>query len=150
MDGVTAAAPAGSAPDFWILMIKTLGGLCLVLAALMGTLYLLKRLTRPQEARQKGMIRLLSTFYLAPKERLHLMEVMGRKILIAVSAQGITRITEFGEHDEAWEEMTGEDSPAVHNSLFRNLLARLTGEPLAREPKATPPEPEQPFLPNDR
>lgn len=144
MDGVTSAAPA------WILMLKTLGALCLVLAALMGTLYLMKRLTRPQEARQKGMIRLLSTFYLAPKERLHLMEVMGRKILIAVSAQGITRITEFGDHEEAWEETAGEESPAAQNSLFRNLLARLTGEPLARESKTTPPEPEQPLAPNDR
>ena len=150
MDGVTSAAPAASAPDFWILMLKTLGALCLVLAALMGTLYLMKRLTRPQEARQKGMIRLLSTFYLAPKERLHLMEVMGRKILIAVSAQGITRITEFGDHDEAWEETAGEESTVAQNSLFRNLLARLTGEPLARESKATPPEPEQPLEPNDR
>jgi|GEM_PF-2100447 len=149
MDGVTAAAPAASAPDFWILMIKTLGALCFVLAVLMGALYLLKRLTRPQEARQKGMIRLLSTFYLAPKERLHLMEVMGRKILIAVSAQGITRITEFGDHEEAWDETTGEESPAVQNSLFRNLLARLTGEPPAREGKTTPAEQGQPLLPND-
>lgn len=149
MDGVTAAAPAGSAPDFWILMIKTLGGLCLVLAALMGTLYLLKRLTRPQEARQKGMIRLLSTFYLAPKERLHLMEVMGRKILIGVSAQGITRITEFDDSVDVWEETAGENSTVPQDSLFRNLMVRLTGDS-GRETQAPPVDPEKALMPNDR
>lgn len=126
MDGL-AVAQSSTVPDFWILMIKTLGGLCLVLGILMGVLYLLKHMTRPQRGpRSKGMISLVSSFYLAPRERLHLMDVMGRKILIGVTAQGITRIAEFENLDCESLEQTPEQQ--LPDSIFKNLLSKLTRE----------------------
>lgn len=128
MDGMTAV-PAGTVPDFWILMVKTLGGLALVLGLLMGVLYLLKHLTKPQRGvKGKGMIRLVSSFYLAPRERLHLMDVMGRKILIGVTPQGITRITEFTDFDAECGEMAEEPQGTVQDSLFKNLITRISRE----------------------
>lgn len=128
MNGL-AVAQSSTVPDFWILMIKTLGGLCLVLGILMGVLYLLKHMTRPQRGqRSKGMISLVSSFYLAPRERLHLMDVMGRKILIGVTAQGITRIAEFENLDcECGEQPSEQPMP---DSIFKNLLSKLTRETL--------------------
>jgi flagellar biosynthetic protein FliO len=128
MDGL-AVAQSSTVPDFWILMIKTLGGLCLVLGILMGVLYLLKHMTRPQRGpHSKGMISLVSSFYLAPRERLHLMDVMGRKILIGVTAQGITRIAEFEDLNCECGEQASEQPVAVTDSIFKNLMSRLTRE----------------------
>lgn len=128
MDGL-AAAQAGSVPGFWILLIKTLGGLCLVLGVLMGFLYLLKYLAKPGlRKREKGMISLVSSFYLAPKERLHLMDVMGRKILIGVTAQGISRIAEFEDMDHEIVKQEDVSEQGGDASMFRNLITRISRE----------------------
>jgi flagellar protein FliO/FliZ len=135
MDG-TAAVQAGSVPGFWVLMVKTIGGLCLVLGVLVGVLFILKYLTRPgvrPGKKDKNAIRLVSTFYLAPKERLHLMDVMGRKILIGVTAQGINRIAEFDETYADAEEDTPEEAQPGVRSMFRDILARIGRESVPAE-----------------
>ena len=137
MNGITAAQ-AGTVPDLWVMMLKSLGGLCIVLGVLMGVLYLLKMLTQQKGRPREGeMIRLLSSFYLAPKERILLMEVLGRKILIGVTAQGITRITEF-ENTGLEAQNPAYDQPAASgDSFFKNLMSRIARETSTPEPSET-------------
>ncbi len=114
--------------EFWILMFKTLGGLCLVLGLLMAVLFALKHMTRPKGGQARGMIRLVSSFYLSPKERLHLMDVMGRKILIGVTSQGISRIAEFDGPDEPVTE-GAEEAPAMFvDSLFKDVFSKISAK----------------------
>ena len=111
--------------NVWVMMIKSLGMLCVVLGVLIGVLYALKKFTQATgRAGDKGVIRMISAFYLTPKERVVLMEVMGRKILIGVTPQGITRITEFeGDMDDEPAESHSSDNP-----MFKGILSRMTGE----------------------
>ncbi len=92
-----AAATTSSAPDLWFTLMKTVAMLSLVLGVLIGVLYLLKRvLNRRQGVGTAGIIRMVASFYLAPRQRVVLLEVAGEKVLIGVSAQHITWLSKIG------------------------------------------------------
>ncbi|MBU1168205.1 MAG: flagellar biosynthetic protein FliO [Proteobacteria bacterium] len=121
MNGLTST-PLISGSDFWIMIFKSLGMLCLVLGILVGILYFIRKINQAQgEGRDKSMIRHLSTFYLAPKERVVLLDVMGRKILIGVTQQNITNITEFPECLEKEDE----EEP---RPFFKTILRKAAKE----------------------
>jgi flagellar protein FliO/FliZ len=138
-----ASTPLVTGPDFWLMILKSMGMLCLVLGLLIGLLYLLKRLT---EARGVGsgrsMIRLLSSFHLTPKEKVVLLDVMGRKLLIGVTGQSITPLMELPA--DAWDENTEMDSHPEQPPLFKHLLARLV-----RDNTPAPMEKDQPPAPQN-
>lgn len=122
-----ATAPLLGDTSIGLLMVKSLGMLLLVLGILIGVLYLLKRMSQSRAGlKDKTMIRHMSTFYMAPKERVVLLDVMGRKILIGVTPQSITHIADL-------DHIQGEDHMPVEargqDSAFRNLLKRLSREP---------------------
>lgn len=121
MNEITAA-PLISNAGIGIMILKSLGMLCLVLGILMGILYVVKRVTQTQTGRRdRSMIRHLSTFYLAPKERVVLLDVMGRNILIGVTPQTITHLTEI----ESMDEGLPPEEQAPHEPFLKSLLSRL-------------------------
>ena len=108
-----------------LMIFKSLGMLCLVLGLLIGILYLLKRMSQSKTGlKDKTMIRHMTTFYMAPKEKVVLLDVMGRTILIGVTPQTITHIADI-DHIKN-EDIQAE--PKASDSVFKNILSRLTRE----------------------
>ena len=107
------------------LVLKSMGMLCLVLGILIGILFLLKRLSQSRAGyKDKPMIRQISTFYMAPKEKVVLLDVMGKKILIGVTPQTITHIADMDHIEDENEQPL----PSMETSLFKNLLTRLSAD----------------------
>jgi flagellar protein FliO/FliZ len=107
--------------NVWVMMLKSLGMLSIVLGILVGVLYLMKKFTHAGGRHgERNMIRMISAFYLTPKERVVLMDVMGRKILIGVTPQGINKISEF--YDEDVEPV---QEPVEENNGFRQIITGM-------------------------
>ncbi len=68
--------------------------LALIVALVVALGYVVKRLNHGG-LRNAGDIKVLATTYLGPKERILLIEVKGRQILLGVNAQTIRALSEF-------------------------------------------------------
>ena len=77
-------------PDLVGAGVKTFATLCVVLGLLILVLYLAKRFfMNRNSANSDTMFKTLSSYYLAPKARIMLIEVMGEKLVIGVSQDNI-------------------------------------------------------------
>ena len=77
-------------PDLWMTMLKSLGMLSLVLGLLIAVLYLARQLFfRKGGMAGNGVIKMLASYHIAPKERIVLMDVLGEKLLIGITPQQI-------------------------------------------------------------
>jgi flagellar protein FliO/FliZ len=108
-----------SVPDLWITLLKSFGMLCVVLALLIALLWLMRRLYHGGGSRQPGLIRIRSSAYLAPKERIVLVDVMGEKLLLGVTPQQINLLARVSDENGAYEE-----SPQEPKAGFRSLFKR--------------------------
>lgn len=68
--------------------------LALIVALVVALGYVVKRLNHGG-LRNAGDIKVVATTYLGPKERILLVEVNGRQILLGVNAQSIRALSEF-------------------------------------------------------
>lgn len=120
-------------PDLWITMLKSGSMLILVLAVLLGVLYWVKKILAGQNSLHgHGVIRQIATHHLAPKEKVVLLDVLGQKILIGITAQSISRLgTIDAEFDPASlpETNTG--------SIFSGILRRSVNKQTAQGPAQT-------------
>lgn len=81
---------SGAVPGFWLMMLKSIGMLCVVIAFLVGVLYVIKKFSETRSGRMnKSLIKMLGSFHIGPKERLMLIDVMEKKILIGVTQHSI-------------------------------------------------------------
>ena len=79
--------------NVWILMFKSLGMLCIVLGILIVLLYVMKRFSSNKWSQSTpGSIKTLATHYIAPKEKIVLIDVLGEKILIGATPQTINTL----------------------------------------------------------
>ncbi len=108
-------------PDLWITLLKSAAMLSIVLAVVICVLLLIKRLFHYRGGYgEHGVIRMLASCYVAPKERILLIDVMGEKILIGVTTQSITCLANMGKVKEP--EIIND--PASRGA-FMNLLKGL-------------------------
>lgn len=106
-------------PDFGLMVLKGGGALLLVLALLFLSLYVLRRLSFLRAG--GGRMRMLEVLQVGPRERVVLVAVGGRELLIGVTAASISTLAEISGEKE-------ESSP-VQASGFRTFLAGvLQGE----------------------
>jgi len=76
--------------DIWTAFFKTGGMLLFVIAFLLFLLYLLKRFSNLKIIKSRqGHIQVLDVHHFSPREKVVLMEVMGKKILLGVTSQNI-------------------------------------------------------------
>jgi flagellar biosynthetic protein FliO len=80
--------------EFWYTASKTFAMLCVVLGILLAFLYALKRLT------QKGgidqcQIKLISTFSIAPRKQIMVLDVMQERLVLGVTAEHICCISKY-------------------------------------------------------
>ncbi len=89
MNALSQESLAVAAPELWPNLLKSAFMLCIVLIILIGFLLLLKKYLNQQTGSGgRGYIKMLASHHLSQKERIVLIDVLGEKILIGVTAQG--------------------------------------------------------------
>jgi flagellar protein FliO/FliZ len=123
--GTTAAAgnlPQAASPELWATMLKSFGMLLLVLAVLIMVLWLMRRyFTHSGAASQQGVIRMIASLYVAPKERIALVEVLGEKLLLGITPQQISFLARIEDEKDICEARLAEDASA---GFFKAILKR--------------------------
>ncbi|MBA4366045.1 MAG: hypothetical protein C0403_00200 [Desulfobacterium sp.] len=90
MNPIDTSAPTAVMPDLWITMLKSGIMLCIVLAVLFIVLYWIKRILEGKSRfRGQGVIKQIAAHHFAPKEKVVLLDVLGQKILIGITAHSI-------------------------------------------------------------
>lgn len=119
-------------PDFWLMMLKSIGMLCVVLAALVCLLMVIRRLSSIRSGGEdKKLIRHLASFHISPKERLMLMDVKGKQVLLGVSQTAINTLVTFDDDDA-----TETASEKVPDNLFKGFFNRAYRKQIAEEESA--------------
>jgi flagellar biosynthetic protein FliO len=113
--------------ELWYTAGKTFAMLCVVLGILLAFLYALKRLT------QKGgidhcQIKLISSFSIAPRKQIMVVDVMHERLVLGVTANDISCISKLNINDisnmrRPFENERLDDTDAVDNKLTQNSLA---------------------------
>lgn len=125
-----------AAPEFWSVILKSFGMLLIVLGILIAVLWLIRRyVAREGSMGQAGVIRLLASLYVAPKERVALIDVLGEKILIGITPNQISFLARI--QDE--ENVCSGDPPAA-DGFFRSLLKRKLNGASVRSTKKQAPQ----------
>jgi len=123
MNPLATDPSAVAAPDLWMSLLKSASVLCLVLAVLIGILYWVKRLLNTQGRHpEKGYIKMLASYHLAPKERIVLLDVLGEKVLVGITPQNISCLTKIS--DDGTIQIQDE---APRQGFFQNLLKGAAG-----------------------
>ncbi len=112
-------------PEIWMAFIRTAGMLLMVLAVMLGVLYLFRRLLVPgRGSRGQELIQVLTVHHLSPREKLMLVKVVDQVILIGVTPSQISRIMEVDR-----DLLPQPDPPVALQKRFQALLARAVREP---------------------
>ncbi len=117
---LSAEALTGSA---WPSIIKMISALCLVVFAIYGTIWLLKRLTtKGRRGRSHGILEVVETAYLGPKKTVSLVRVAGKSVLIGSTDNQISMLTELSE-EETSAALSEPVNEAPTEESFRDLLS---------------------------
>ena len=100
-------------PDVGMLVLKSGGMLLVVLAVLMGFVFLLKRYSGMRHLTGQGAVTVRGTYHRGPKERLMLVDVEGVRLLLGVTPSGIQTLHTFGAVEEGQDEETGDEYRAA-------------------------------------
>ena len=116
-------------------MIKSFGMLLIVLGVLIAVLWLIKRYAGRQGALgQPDVIQLLASMYVAPKERVALIDVLGENILIGITPQQISFLARIQD-----EENVCSASAPRSDGFFKSLLKKkINGTANPSKKKETP------------
>lgn len=126
-----ASVQTVAVPGFWLMMLKSIGMLCIVIALLVGVLFIVRQLTEKRGSKlNKNLIGLLASFHVAPKEKVMLLDVMDRKILIGVTQQSINCLAIFDEADglKPSDEKTGSGFQGMLETVSQRQLAESEDE----------------------
>jgi flagellar protein FliO/FliZ len=119
MNGIPADTVAASAPELWVTLLKSFGMLSVVLAILIAVLWLLRRAYHHSSGGQPGLIQILALHYVAPKEHIVLVDVLGEKLLLGVTPQQINLLTKITDA----KDICAASPPAIEG-IFKSLLRR--------------------------
>lgn len=121
-----AAVSTTAVPSVWLMMLKSFGMLCIVIAVLVGVLFLVKHLTEKRGGKMnKSLIQLLSSFHVAPKEKVMLLDVVGKKILIGVTQQSINCLAII--EDDAMKTPPESSGSSFQGILEKTSVSQLSG-----------------------
>ena len=108
----------------WFMLLKSAAMLSIVLGVLLAVLYLVRRLYGQYSGvSDRGLIRLVATHHVAPKERIVLLDVLGEKILIGVTSQQITHLATISDGQQIDIPMDTA-KPKFFSTLFQNALGK--------------------------
>jgi len=105
-------------PELLGTLLKSAAMLSIVLGLLVGALFLMRRLFYGKTgAAGRGVIRTIASSYVAPKERILLIEVFGEKLLLGVTPHAINCLAKITNDTEI--EIP---EPPMPNRFFPNFL----------------------------
>ena len=121
---------AMASPELWGTLIKSAAMLSIVLGLLVGALFLMRRLFYGKTGAAGGsVIRTIASSYVAPKERIVLIEVLGEKLLIGVTPHAINCLARISNDTEI-----DIPEPPMPDRFFSNFLKNvLSGQHRDRE-----------------
>jgi flagellar protein FliO/FliZ len=113
--------------DLWGAALKALAMLSIVVAILILILFLIKRFLYLNEGSSQGqLIKLLSSYHMAPKERIALIDVAGEKMVIGITPESITCLAKIEKPETlAQIESLQDHLAAGHGHFSRFLLSSL-------------------------
>jgi flagellar biosynthetic protein FliO len=81
--------------------LKTIAMLFIVLGVLVLVIYIMKKVMSPK-GKGKGdlIIKIVSTLYLSPKERVEVIEISGERIVVGITPGNINFLTKLGRYKE--------------------------------------------------
>lgn len=125
MNAMAATTGFVGAPDLWMTMLKSAAMLCLVLAVLVLFVFLMRRFAYQGGATGKASpIKIIATTHVAPKERIVLVDVMGERLLLGVTAQSVNtlaRIPGDADMDAPGQDKTIPSDAASPSSFINHL-----------------------------
>lgn len=121
-------APAQNADPgspLWTI-VKMLSALTIVIAALYGGLYLLKRLmsNRRVSATSTAALEVIESTYVGPKKMVSLVRVGGKAVLVGVTDQQISMLTELSAEETT--ALSTAHAPVKTGETFGQLFKRTT------------------------
>ncbi|WP_228151579.1 flagellar biosynthetic protein FliO [Pseudazoarcus pumilus] len=116
---VPAAAAGEAAPDLGSSLVQMVGGLAVVVALLLGSLWLIKRLSGPRGAATG--LKVLGAAPVGPRERVVLVELADQILVLGVTQGSVNTLhtlpaEEFRRH--------APDAPTNGGGDFQNWLAK--------------------------
>ena len=128
MNPILSVDPAAAQPDLFLTLVKSFGMLAIVIAILVGVMYFMKRFTMfGAHPSGKSPIRMLSALNLGPRERVVLIEVEGKKILIGVTQQAVQFLTAIENPDSATAGPgEGKETGAGFSKIFRKAVDEVS------------------------
>ena len=116
---------AMASPELWGTLLKSAAMLSIVLGLLIGVLFLMRRLFYGKTGTAgRGVIRTIASSYVAPKERIVLIEVLVEKLLIGVTPHAINCLAKISNDTEI-----DIPEPPMPNRFFSNFLKNaLSGQ----------------------
>jgi len=123
LDGLAGTSEVMFSTDLWGVGLKTMAMLCIVIAGLLLVLFLMKRFFYQKDGYNQGqLIKMLSSYHVAPKERIALIDVAGEKLVIGITPENISCLAKI-EDSEALEKIQGVKALGAGGSgLFERVL----------------------------
>jgi len=111
-------------PDFLATAIKMFSALLLVLGILLGSFYVLRRLSkRDGAALQRNLIHVVDRTYIGVKKSITLVEVSGEFLVLGVTSDRISFLTRIEDQDRI--QTLKSNGPAGTPKSFSNHLNQL-------------------------
>lgn len=115
------------APGVLLPLVKTSAALAVVLALLLGVLWVLRRWSgQPAGGRATALVRLVASQPVGPKKAVSLVRVPGLLLVLGVTADGIRPLAQIDD-PSLLEEV--DQMPSAGVARFGDHLARLTRRP---------------------
>jgi flagellar biosynthetic protein FliO len=111
-----------NSPDLFPSFLKMVSALAVTLGIMLITIYLLKKAMK-RTGVNDGLMKILSTQYLGPKNSIMLIDVLGDILVIGVSSSQISLLTKIVDHNslEQWKNIQGQGgkNPPFYDYLMR-------------------------------
>ncbi|MFP4380717.1 MAG: flagellar biosynthetic protein FliO [Candidatus Sumerlaeia bacterium] len=126
-------------PGLWETLFRMLGALAIVLGLMFGVAWLWKKYAPQQKASTRDdVIRIVGSRMLGNKRSLLLVRVRGQTLLLGVTPQNISCLTEIHEVEGEWARPPEENGEAPKNKAFSRQLGSFL-QTVVDDPEKNPP-----------
>lgn len=109
--------------DMGLALARTFGMLVVVIGILVLLLYVVRRIASSRGGKDRlAMIKVLATHHFSPREKVALIEVLDRKVLVGITQQSISPLLVFGPGSNGDE--TVESEPQGFDTMLKDSLDR--------------------------
>ena len=110
-----------NSPDLFPSFLKMVSALAVTLGIMLITIYLLKKAMKRTGGISDGLMKILCTQYLGPKNSIMLIDVLGDILVIGVSSNQISLLTKIVDHNSL-EQLKSIRGQRIKNPPFSDYL----------------------------